>query len=66
MYQSLFDYYLEAWTESPACPHLCYPKVHVSSRSTVRQATQGVHTAREHVSGLDSLMATVMEWAQYV
>ena len=34
MYQSLLDYYLDAWSESPACPHLCYPKVqHVSANS---------------------------------
>ena len=25
MCQSLLDCYLEAWTESPACPYLCYP-----------------------------------------
>ena len=26
MYQSLLDYLLEAYSESPSCPHLCCPR----------------------------------------
>ena len=34
MYQSLLDYLLEAYSESPACPHLCCPKAqHVTANS---------------------------------
>ena len=34
MYQSLLDYLLEAYSESPSCPHLCCPRAqHVSANS---------------------------------
>ena len=40
MYQSLLDYLLEAYSESPSCPHLCCPRAqHVSANSLVSSQT---------------------------
>ena len=34
MYQSLLDYFLEAWAKAPQSPYLCFPRVqHVSANS---------------------------------
>ena len=34
MYQTLLDYFLEAWAKAPQSPYLCFPRVqHVSANS---------------------------------
>ena len=74
MYQSLLDYLLEAYSESPACPHLCCPRAqHVSANSLCLLKQYEDQLGGRHYRecqqpdwntfpGLDSMTATVLEW----
>ena len=74
MYQSLLDYLLEAYSESPSCPHLCCPRAqHVSANSLclLKQYEDqlGGRCYKDcqkpdwnTFPGLDPMTATVLEW----
>ena len=74
MYQSLLDYLLEAYSESPACPHLCCPKAqHVTANSLCLLKQYEDQLGGRHYRdcqqpdwntfpGLDPMTATVLEW----
>ena len=74
MYQSLLDYFLEAWAKAPQSPHLCFPRVqHVSANSLCllkqyedllggEPYKDCTHPDWSTFPGLDPLVATVFEW----
>ena len=74
MYQSLLDYLLEAYSESPACPHLCCPGAqHVSANSLCLLKQYEDQLGGQYYRdcqkpdwntspGLDPMTATVLEW----
>ena len=74
MYQSLLDYLLEAYSESPSCPHLCCPRAqHVSANSLclLKQYEDqlGGRCYKDcqkpdwnTFPGLDPMTATILEW----
>ena len=74
MYQTLLDYFLEAWAKAPQSPYLCFPRVqHVSANSLclLKQYEDLLggqpykdcdHPDRSTFPGLDPMVATVFEW----
>ena len=74
MYQSLWDYFLEAWVKAPQTPYMCFPKVqHVSANSLclLKQYEDALGGApyEECIApdwstfpGIDPLVAFVFEW----
>ena len=75
MYQSLWDYFLEAWVQAPQTPHMCFPRV------TTRFCKQFVPSSKQYEDalggapyeeciapdwstfpGIDPLVASVFEW----
>ena len=55
MYQSTLDYFLEAWTESPKCIPICYPRVQQFSANSLCLLKQYFFLC------LDAMVATAME-----
>ena len=74
MYQTLLDYFLEAWAKAPQSPYLCFPRVqHVSANSLclLKQYEDLLggqpykdcdHPDWSTFPGLDPMVATVFEW----
>ena len=74
MYQSLWDYFLEAWVKAPQTPHMCFPRVqHVSANSLCLlkqyEDAPGGAPYEECIApdwstfpGIDPLVASVFEW----
>eukprot|EP00439_Symbiodinium_sp_Y106_P029867 s2600_g3.t1 len=78
MYQSLWDYFLEAWVKAPQTPYMCFPRVqHVSANSLclLKQYEDALGGAAYEdctvpdwstFPGLDPLVASVFEWGHSV